>query len=102
MTYEKVKKTVLSIHIYYRDLSYTDISQIPKSTMADLLASLGGNLGLFMGISVCTLVEFCEWNACSLSLLLQACFGRVFKKRFRFRKNYLDLGQRLKFNRYSK
>jgi len=54
---ETVKSSVMAINIFYQDLSYSEVSQIPKSTTADILASVGGNLGLFLGISLLTLIE---------------------------------------------
>jgi len=54
---ENIKKSVIAINVFYRDLHYTEVSQLPKSAIADILASLGGNLGLFMGVSLLTLIE---------------------------------------------
>ena len=48
------------INIYYRKLGYTQINESPKIIFVDLLSSIGGIGGLFLGISVLTLVEVLE------------------------------------------
>ncbi|RNA28344.1 acid-sensing ion channel 1 isoform X2 [Brachionus plicatilis] len=48
------------VNIYYRSLSYTQISENPTIEIVDLFSSVGGIGGLFLGISVLTLVEFVE------------------------------------------
>lgn len=47
---QKLKQSVLKVSIYYDSLSYSVVSQSPTMTIVDLLASLGGVLGLFLGI----------------------------------------------------
>ena len=53
----ELKKSIAAITIYYDDLKYTLISQIPKMSFEDLLANIGGQLGLFIGISFLSFVE---------------------------------------------
>ena len=50
-------KSVAMININYQDLKYTMISQIPNMSFEDLLSNLGGQLGLFIGISFLSFVE---------------------------------------------
>ena len=52
--------SIVSMDIYYDSLSYTLSTESAKLDIVSLLASIGGNMGLFMGISmlsVCELVE---------------------------------------------
>lgn len=58
--YEKVKRNVLSFNIYFDDLQYTLIEDYVKTTPEDLLSSVGGTLGLFIGVSFLSTVEFIE------------------------------------------
>jgi len=51
---------LVSIEIYYDNLEYTSISQLPKMNTFDLIASIGGNLGLFIGISFLSFAEIIE------------------------------------------
>lgn len=48
------------INIYYKKLGYTQVNEFPKTLFVDLLSSIGGIGGLFLGISVLTLVELLE------------------------------------------
>lgn len=41
----EVKETVLYLRIHFSNLQYTYISQIPKVTVTDLTASIGGTIG---------------------------------------------------------
>jgi hypothetical protein len=45
----KLKENVLKLSIYYETLSYILISETITMTIVDLLANLGGVLGLFLG-----------------------------------------------------
>lgn len=58
--YETLKKTVLSVMIYYEDHSYTMISQTAKTGFLDLVSNFGGLLGLFIGTSFLSFVELIE------------------------------------------
>jgi hypothetical protein len=48
-TYENVSKSFFSIYVYYEDLDYTLIEQIPKIQIFDLISNVGGLFGLFLG-----------------------------------------------------
>ena len=59
-TYEEVNKHLAVLYVYYKDLKYTFISQQPKVELFDLISNIGGILGLFLGVSFLTCVEFFE------------------------------------------
>lgn len=59
-TYEEVKKHFFSFHVYYTTIGYTAVSEQPKSELFNLIASIGGILGLCFGASFLTLVEVIE------------------------------------------
>ena len=48
-TIDKARSSFLKISFYYGDLSYTSIDESPIWNFPDLLASVGGQLGLFIG-----------------------------------------------------
>ena len=55
------KESVLQVYLYYDTLSYKMSTELPQMNFVSLLANIGGNLGLFLGVSVfsvCELVEF--------------------------------------------
>ncbi len=55
------------INVYYSDLKYTIMKQIPKMSLIDLISNLGGLLGLFVGISFLTFIE-----------IIQICLEMIF------------------------
>ena len=92
--FKELKESTLALNIYYQYLSYTHINQMPKSTIADLLASLGGNLGLFMGVSMLTLVELVEIGI-AVSLIIITKYRGKFERR-RFEKSFEKKYKRMK------
>jgi hypothetical protein len=60
LTLEKALKSFLVLNIYYDSLSYTRITESPQMDFIALLGSVGGNMGLFLGVSVFSLFEIVE------------------------------------------
>ena len=60
LSYEEVQKYYVSIRAYFPELKYTLIKQQPKVEVVDLVSSVGGTLGLFLGISFLSFVEIIE------------------------------------------
>ncbi|RNA15318.1 amiloride-sensitive sodium channel subunit beta [Brachionus plicatilis] len=48
------------VNIFYRNLGYVSITESPTTTVVSLFSNIGGIAGLFLGISVLTLVEVIE------------------------------------------
>ncbi len=46
--------------VFYESLQYTVIDQIEKMDIFDLISNIGGNLGLFIGISFLSFAELIE------------------------------------------
>ena len=57
---EDIKNSIVKFSIYYDSMSYTASTESPSLDVISLLAYIGGTLGLFLGISVLTFVEFVE------------------------------------------
>ncbi|XP_050392953.2 amiloride-sensitive sodium channel subunit gamma [Patella vulgata] len=55
-----IRDNVLKVDIYYQKLNYETISTTPSYMLEDLLSDIGGQLGLFLGLSVVTMMEFVE------------------------------------------
>ena len=51
------KESVTRIIIYYDSLSVSITSESPQMDIANLIATIGGNLGLFLGVSLLSLSE---------------------------------------------
>ncbi len=60
LTYSKFKERSLMINIYYSQLNYLAITQLKKFEFMDLLASIGGLLGFFVGMSLLSFIELAE------------------------------------------
>jgi hypothetical protein len=48
------------VNIFYDSLSYVETTESPQMDLISLLASIGGNLSLFLGVSVLSLFELVE------------------------------------------
>ena len=55
-----LKKTTLKVNVFYESLVYTHVFETPALTISSLIAFLGGNLGLFLGVSLLSLIEAIE------------------------------------------
>ena len=60
LTYEELKRSVLSLNVYYEHMSYTYISQKPKTKLFDLISNVGGLFGICLGASFLSFVEILE------------------------------------------
>ena len=56
----QVAKSFASVKIFYESLSYTLTNESKKMDWVSLLGSIGGNLGLFLGVSLFSLWEIVE------------------------------------------
>ena len=54
------RDSFVCLRIFYESLSYTSITESPQMTIVSLLGSIGGNLGLFLGVSAFSLCEIVE------------------------------------------
>ena len=52
-----VEKSIVHVNIFYESLSYTETTESPQMDFVSLLASIGGTLSLFLGVSA---FSFCE------------------------------------------
>ena len=57
---DEVKSNIITFNIYYNSFSYSITTETPSLDVISLLAYIGGTLGLFLGVSVLTTVEFIE------------------------------------------
>jgi hypothetical protein len=59
-TYDQIKETVALVNVYYDDISYTVIDEVPVKTTESFVADIGGILGLCVGASFLSFVEIIE------------------------------------------
>ncbi|XP_077870223.1 acid-sensing ion channel 2-like, partial [Saccoglossus kowalevskii] len=48
--------------VYFEELNYESIEEIPAITEENLLSDIGGTLGLYCGFSFITIVEFLQFG----------------------------------------
>ena len=71
---ERARQSVARMNIYYDTLSYTISEDFAKWDIITLIASIGGNLGLFLGVCMFSFVEI-------FTTLLQIYFYQKKNKR---------------------
>jgi hypothetical protein len=57
---ETAASSFVELSVFYETLSYTYTSETPKIDLIALIASLGGDLSLFLGVSIFSLFELIE------------------------------------------
>ncbi|XP_053831368.1 acid-sensing ion channel 5 [Vidua macroura] len=70
---EYIRQNLVRIEIKYHDLSYKITQQQKALTISELLADVGGQLGLFCGASMITIIELLEYiftNFCWMCIFL--------------------------------
>lgn len=77
ITYETLKRSVLGLAIYYDQLIYSELSQIPKIEIVDLVSNIGGLFGLFLGLSFLSFVELIEVFLVLINILFKYSKNQV-------------------------
>ena len=57
---EEAREKLLMLNVFYTDIAYTHISEWPKWNVVMLLSNFGGQLGLFVGMSMLSFLEFVD------------------------------------------
>lgn len=60
VTQDELRRNLLSFTIFYNHLIYTRYSELEKLNIIDLISSIGGTLGLFLGMSFLSFVEIID------------------------------------------
>lgn len=67
LTEESLKRNMVEITVYYSNLGYENYEEMENMSGLDLASNVGGTLGLFLGMSFLSLIEFVD-------VFLQICF----------------------------
>ncbi|XP_063725435.1 uncharacterized protein LOC134853378 [Symsagittifera roscoffensis] len=57
---EMLRQNFLRVEVYFEALSYEHVREQPQYGWEHLLSNIGGALGLWLGLSIITVFEFCE------------------------------------------
>ena len=60
ISFERVKKKIMAVRIFYPHLKFTSIIELKKITFIDLLSGIGGTFSLFCGMSILNLLKYSE------------------------------------------
>jgi hypothetical protein len=60
MKFSDGDENITGFNVYYADSTYTTITELAKQEFLDLISNIGGNLGLFIGISFLSFAEIFE------------------------------------------
>ena len=65
VTDEFIRNNFLKIDVYFGDLSYQKITEVPEFTTVKLISDIGGQMGIWVGASVFSVVEllFLLWQS---------------------------------------
>ncbi|CAF0901340.1 unnamed protein product [Brachionus calyciflorus] len=69
--YEEFRNSILSVNVYYDTDTYEKITETPETNFETLLANLGGQFGLFLGISLLSFLELIELFVWVIVYLIQ-------------------------------
>jgi len=64
-------ENLIYFNVFYNSFEYTSITQLPKMDIFDLISNIGGNLGLFIGISFLSFAEIIELVLETIHILLE-------------------------------
>jgi hypothetical protein len=57
---DRFKQSILIVNVYYKDMSHLEIIESAETNMDKIISAIGGNMGLFLGMSLLTLLEIVE------------------------------------------
>ena len=58
---ESYLENVIKFIFYFDESKYTEISQIAKTSLPDIVSNVGGTLGLFLGLSLLSFIEIFDF-----------------------------------------
>ncbi|XP_033097325.1 acid-sensing ion channel 4-A-like [Anneissia japonica] len=61
----EARKNYLDVNIYFEELSFEKVQQIPAYDIGTLLGDIGGYMGLLCGMSLTTMFEFVDFLLCA-------------------------------------
>ena len=88
------------MNIFFGELNYQTVTQLKAYSFGSLLGDIGGQMGLFIGASILTLLEFGEYFSILISTKVTQAFQsnrkRTRSQSFEYEnKKVLELDQRL-------
>jgi hypothetical protein len=70
MDFDTMKNSLISLKVYYPNTQYTEIREVQKTNLIDLISQIGGSLGMLLGFSIFHLIEIFEIVLLTITSLL--------------------------------
>ncbi|KAF7638186.1 hypothetical protein Mgra_00002414 [Meloidogyne graminicola] len=83
---EYYRKNTAYIEIYYEQLNYEKLKETPGYTLVNLFSDLGGNIGLWIGFSLITVLEIVELIFECFTYGCKQCIYKPLKRKAQIRK----------------
>lgn len=80
ITYDELRRNLLSVFVYYDDLVYKSYVETAKMNIADLISNIGGTMGLFLGVSFLSFIELVDVVIHIICLYMQLKTNQVASK----------------------
>uniref|UniRef100_A0A915MIA0 Uncharacterized protein n=1 Tax=Meloidogyne javanica TaxID=6303 RepID=A0A915MIA0_MELJA len=84
---EYYRKNTAYIEIYYEQLNYEKLKETPGYTAINLFSDLGGNIGLWIGFSLITVLEIVELVFECFAYGCKQCIYRPLQRKAQMRRN---------------
>ncbi len=59
-TLSELKESIARVNVFYKDLGYNQLDEIAFFTFVDFVSEVGGLLGLFLNMSLMSIIEIGE------------------------------------------
>uniref|UniRef100_A0A1I7XGY8 Amiloride-sensitive sodium channel n=1 Tax=Heterorhabditis bacteriophora TaxID=37862 RepID=A0A1I7XGY8_HETBA len=86
------RSNFLTVNVFFRDMSHTEYTQVQATSLTEILSNIGGNMGMFLGMSLITVTEITLY-------ISKICWIAFSKKRrdymFEKRKNEVEREKQL-------
>lgn len=69
---ENLKKTTLALNVFYNDIGYTIVNEIPSKTFEQFISEIGGLMGICLGASLLSFVELFDLAIQLIIVLLKS------------------------------
>ncbi|XP_045160381.2 amiloride-sensitive sodium channel subunit beta-like [Mercenaria mercenaria] len=88
----KIRNNFMKLNIYYEDLNYENITEIPEIEIQQFLSDVGGAIGLWIGLSILSLCELVQLfvELCDYGIHKTVKSGRHDRKKRRASRKGLD------------
>lgn len=78
ITFEMARKSLVSLYIYFDELDFTQISEQEATSLVVLISNIGGALGLFVGVSMLSILELVDLFVSLVTLPIRVLLRRKY------------------------